>query len=677
MDFPHDIWSQHRSPYGPFGIRNSVAVSFERQLGLLSHEQVRIRQQFTDDLVARLGLSGELRGHEGCVNCLEWSQDGSLLASGSDDCKIRIWKPFLPHPRRSAHVINSGHLGNIFGVKFLPDGSDRMVLSCAADMTVRVHDMNFEEVLHVFSCHVSRVKRLATSLDSPSVFWSAGEDGLVLQYDLREPRRCDQHSCRDVLINLNAYTQAPEIKSIASNPVRMEYLAVGATDCYTRVYDRRMLTLQSIKYPMIQEEYPRRHSWLMNQPYDDSHRVLPPGCVRYFTPGHLPDRQARLKTQWRSFAITDVRFSANGQDILSNIGGEQIYLFNLNSHDKVAKVFSTDTLPEVSRRNVTTMNAVAERLKNEANDCYHRKDYNHAVETYHRALQYCATSSVLYANRAVALLKRKWDGDCYQALLDSYKAFLLDPKNDKAVFRLINSLHGIGRSKEAQKWLEFFRMQHASDERNLLTTESFVNLERDIAAAVNTPHKNGTTKAGGKNSAGLGKQETAWRTAAVDYERRFVGHCNTTTDIKEANFLGQSSQFIMAGSDDGSFYIWDRDSTNLLKILKGDTNIVNCLQPHPFASLIATSGIDSEIRLWSSLAVDDEHSRHSERTDHNIAVEEPNFVGMQVEDVNRATNANQRRMNADPWSMLLSPFIHGNQNEGHAGIVHAGDCVQQ
>lgn len=34
-------------------------------------------------------------------------------------------------------------------------------------------------------------------------------------------------------------------------------------------------------------------------------------------------------------------------------------------------------------------------------------------------------------------------------------------------------------------------------------------------------------------------QETTWRASAYDYELRFCGHCNTTTDIKEANFFGR------------------------------------------------------------------------------------------------------------------------------------------
>ena len=34
-------------------------------------------------------------------------------------------------------------------------------------------------------------------------------------------------------------------------------------------------------------------------------------------------------------------------------------------------------------------------------------------------------------------------------------------------------------------------------------------------------------------------KEMMWREAANDYILRFCGHCNTTTDIKEANFFGR------------------------------------------------------------------------------------------------------------------------------------------
>lgn len=129
--------------------------------------------------------------------------------------------------------------------------------------------------------------------------------------------------------------------------------------------------------------------------------------------------------------------------------------------------------------------------------------------------------------------------------------------------------------------------------------------------------------------------EKEWRSNTIDYKMRYCGHCNTTTDIKEANFFGKyerklidiayndkyifhkyndknkivlifyfilsNGQYIVAGSDDGSFFIWDRNTTNIIRVLRGDDRIVNCLQPHPATCLLATSGIDPVIRLWSPL----------------------------------------------------------------------------
>ena len=64
------------------------------------------------------------------------------------------------------------------------------------------------------------------------------------------------------------------------------------------------------------------------------------------------------------------------------------------------------------------------------------------------------------------------------------------------------------------------------------------------------------------------------------------------------------AQYIAAGSDDGNLFIWDRWSTNLVKVLHADDNIVNCVQAHPSTCLLATSGIDPVVRLWSPQSID-------------------------------------------------------------------------
>ncbi|XP_055964523.1 DDB1- and CUL4-associated factor 6 isoform X3 [Sorex fumeus] len=79
----------------------------------------------------------------------------------------------------------------------------------------------------------------------------------------------------------------------------------------------------------------------------------------------------------------------------------------------------------------------------------------------------------------------------------------------------------------------------------------------------------------------------------------YKGHRNSRTMIKEANFWG--ANFVMSGSDCGHIFIWDRHSAEHLMLLEADNHVVNCLQPHPFDPILASSGIDYDIKIWSPL----------------------------------------------------------------------------
>ena len=55
---------------------------------------------------------------------------------------------------------------------------------------------------------------------------------------------------KNVLINLNAHLGShAEAKCLAINHLHPEQLAVGANDPYVRLYDRRMLSCKSLKFP--------------------------------------------------------------------------------------------------------------------------------------------------------------------------------------------------------------------------------------------------------------------------------------------------------------------------------------------------------------------------------------------------------------------------------------------
>lgn len=101
------------------------------------------------------------------------------LASGSDDTNVILWDPFR---HKKVNVIPTPHIGNIFSVKFLAD--EDVIATAAGDCRVVVQSvsgaLNKNAPLLDCACHIGRVKRLATAPDMPTLFWSAGEDGVVM-----------------------------------------------------------------------------------------------------------------------------------------------------------------------------------------------------------------------------------------------------------------------------------------------------------------------------------------------------------------------------------------------------------------------------------------------------------------------------------------------------------------
>jgi len=85
------------------------------------------------------------------------------------------------------------------------------------------------------------------------------------------------------------------------------------------------------------------------------------------------------------------------------------------------------------------------------------------------------------------------------------------------------------------------------------------------------------------------------------YKNVYKGHFSSKT-IKAVNFYGPNSEFVISGSDDAKIYIWDKKkTTELLTILEGHEDIVNCIVGHPTQPMIASSGIDTMVKLWPNV----------------------------------------------------------------------------
>lgn len=56
----------------------------------------------------------------------------------------------------------------------------------------------------------------------------------------------------------------------------------------------------------------------------------------------------------------------------------------------------------------------------------------------------------------------------------------------------------------------------------------------------------------------------------------------------------------MSGSDCGNIFMWDKNSEAIVQWLMGDeSGVVNCLEGHPHFPIIATSGLDYDVKIWS------------------------------------------------------------------------------
>uniref|UniRef100_A0A914WAP7 Uncharacterized protein n=1 Tax=Plectus sambesii TaxID=2011161 RepID=A0A914WAP7_9BILA len=189
---------------------------------------------------ARLAKFATLRLHNGCVNTISWSEDGRLLLSASDDQYLIISDPF-DEANPIKHRISSGHEGNVFSARFLPETNASSIVSCGADGSVILTDVNRPDTYgtQVFRCHNGSSYEVAVIPGDSNTFLSCGDDGCVRWYDRREKTTCTL--CRDdIIVECKCSTC-----SIDVDTTRPWSLAVGCSDSLVRLYDMRRLNKPS------------------------------------------------------------------------------------------------------------------------------------------------------------------------------------------------------------------------------------------------------------------------------------------------------------------------------------------------------------------------------------------------------------------------------------------------
>ncbi|ORX40723.1 WD40-repeat-containing domain protein [Kockovaella imperatae] len=576
-------------------------------------------------------LGNSHTGHRGCVNALSWSNDGSTLLSGSDDGRICIWgadsssMSESPHPLRLNDTIATGHTGNIFSAKYLPNTSSPIIVSCAGDRTVKVFEverLGRSEVgigmaardelwgvrgpgVRILRCHTDRTKRIATE-NSPFLFLTVSEDGTVRQHDLRRPHVC-RSDCPDPLFRA---PRGIDLYSLSVSTVTPNMFAVaGRTHC-AYLCDRRMLERQT-------------PSWGPN--IQSSEQVH---CVRRL--GMTDEQWANGRPSGRILSsekhITCVKMSPEHADeVICAFASHSVGIFSTydspgpsNMRQRSASPITAPPVPTpVSRRQYTIDDFLRDSpdlarskrrqsvLSSVAPDPTPPQRQRSEGDN-EDMLESLGSSS---HPMAVQDIREEPPGTNADAQLHSPRPATYD-QPQRIATALDDTVFDAELDDENQELLNLHEMdedeimeEEEEEEEDLILDEDdddeYDDYEEDEDVDDDDDDDEDDIDA-------LDFMEPPARATVFDSvdmitpRSNFRGAKNMDT-VKDCNFLGSRSEKVCCGSDDGNFFVWDKATGRLDGIWEGDGSIVNVIEQHPTLPLIAVSGIDSTVKMFSPL----------------------------------------------------------------------------
>ncbi|KAF7286479.1 DDB1- and CUL4-associated factor 6-like isoform X2 [Rhynchophorus ferrugineus] len=615
-------------------------------------------------LVQRLSLIKRLQVHRGCVNTICWNEKGSLILSGSDDQHLVITNAF--NYKVEADYYTS-HRANIFSAKFLPCTNDKQIVSCSGDGVILHTDVirPQDTYLNQFACHGGTTYEVMTVPDNPFTFMSCGEDGTVRWFDLRIKSSCLQQRCReDILISCQRAITALAISptaphqlavACADSTVRVydrRYLSVSpgehllaqpfCTFVAPKFGEERHYRITSLNYDSDGKDmlvsYSSDYLYLFNvqecstteqknpgkklSAWDKiravrgkRERVSPPPVRRLRLrgdwsdtgPDARPERetavavgQARPQLQATLMQrMTDVlsrmlndpmtraALSAGGEDSLDpeehaqraleareggTAGIQESVGGSMETDDGSGGIdvgINNNSRPQTSSSEPSTPHPSTNTSEGRSGSSTVTSD----LHTHLAALRNLRQGFIDQHGAEPSVSFR------YSEQSTSSSTISLRANNETVPTPVANET------------------ERNPDPAEIGETSQTSN--RALEMDVDYPEEESVVSS---EPAVERSDERVTNLYEAEVKQKYTGHRNARTMIKEATFWG--SDYVMSGSDCGHVFIWDRHTAELKMLLQADQHVVNCLRPHPHLPLLASSGIDHDIKLWSPVLED-------------------------------------------------------------------------
>ncbi|KAM9396977.1 DDB1- and CUL4-associated factor 6-like isoform 6-T6 [Salvelinus alpinus] len=534
----------------------------------------------------------------------------------------------------------------------MPQTNDRMIVSAAADGKIFLTNVergsNMDPVLQ-YHCHNGAAYEILTVPSDPHSFLSCGEDGTIRWFDVRVSPGCWQTNCKkDILIDCRR-----AVTSMAISPVESFYLATGCSDSSVRIYDRRMLgtiatgfqtgsgvagmcarfvprhlvnktcRVTSLAYSRDGREvlasYASDYLYLFD-PKDDKGRELKGPSQD--NKKETQQKRLRLRGDWSDTGPLSRPESERERDGESRPG---VSLMQRMS-DMLSRWFedaseaqnNRGARPQPRPRVDPAAAPQGSGLHQEAivlgnpapSQTTSTASFSSSMESPRSRRSGMGTGSLqpppgepvlslTYSDQGTTSSTIQLDFSSGGASDQGGPPRIRSPEQVSDT-RQISSLSqsevgGMGEEPTPQppgEWMQRFNLRGSELGERVLRHVVYPSERRSAAARIQEIFRRR------KEKKELADCETR-RIGKPSVEKIYKGHRNSRTMTNQCCFWGD--QFVLSGSDCGHIFIWDRETGEHLMLLEADQHVINCLQPHPYEPLLATSGIDSNIKIWSPL----------------------------------------------------------------------------
>ena len=508
-------------------------------------------------------------GHQDWINVVEFSPDGTQLASGSIDKSI-ILRDTSTGQELQRFV---GHSGPVNSVAFSPDGTQ--LASGSEDQSIRVWDIESGQELRRFAGHTGPVN---------SVDFSPSGTQLISGSDDRSARLWDTETGQE----LQRFTgHTGPVNSVDFSPSGTQLIS-GSDDRSIRLWD--MGSGQELQNFL-------NHTGPVN-----SIAFAPNGILVF---SGSDDKSAKL---WRVadgkviseyihiHEVASVKFSSDGLGTISGTSNDGNEINEIIVRDLAAGRRTTVTLPSNKLSSVAfspdnihvgwatgrVLSSGRKLVSTSLWDVTSEDDSNIIRDRRYVAHTH-QVNSVIFSPDNSQLASASWDGSVrfwdtvsgkvLQTILYQHSAYSLSfsPDGTQIVTGLLNGdivLSDVDTGKELR------RFETGGDR---------------VYSAIFSP--DGSQLAVGSGRSGIIR---LWNTSTGEEQQRISGHTATINSI----VFSPDSKQLVSGSEDRSIRLWDIELGQELRRFTGHSASVTSVAFSPNGRQLVSGSRDGSVRLW-------------------------------------------------------------------------------